>query len=369
MKKILFYLCVAAMLGAMSSCCNTLPEVPGVSPVIVDKTRTLIVTTNVPANITYNGKTFSNVTTATFEKTEGKGNLKVTPVSNQYYDQDEMPIDFYDKLTLAVNVQLVKKPTNKVSQADAKNGKDVTNDTDNQNATGVTATVKVPANTVITGNTTDPFSVTVFVPAETVIESTNKGDDMKANVLIVRLEPNGASFSEPVIVNLHIPNSSGFELVCVSEDGKTTLPMTDLGNDDWEVSLPSAGDWSVYLKAQVVNVVQGSEFRDGETHIVAGNNNIPYKVKSGTIETSKTNCPLVTSFLEKKFGYYYEATKRATFTSNAPGYAYWQSKQPYTDYTFVSGNKTFTCRVYGEPTFEIIRTYAEKGGHSGGNIG
>lgn len=369
MKKILFYLCVAAMLGAMSSCCNTLPEVPGVSPVIVDKTRTLIVTTNVPANITYNGKTFSNVTTATFEKTEGKGNLKVTPVSNQYYDQDEMPIDFYDKLTLAVNVQLVKKPTNKVSQTDAKNGTVVTNDTDNQNATGVTATVKVPANTVITGNTTDPFAITVFVPGETILEPTNNGDELKANVLVIRLEPADAVFSEPVTVTVTIPNSDGLDLFCMSEDGKTTIPMTYLGNDTWQMDLPHGGDWSVYMRAQVVQAVPGSELNEAETPIIAGSNSIPYKVKCGTIETSETNCPLITSFLQKKFGYYYEATKRATFTSNAPGYAYWQSKQPYTDYTFVSGNRTFTCRVYGEPTFEIIRTSADQQGHSGGNIG
>lgn len=368
MKKISLLLCTIALLGTMTSCHRSTDESPNVSPVVVDETRTLVVTTNTPATITYEGKTVSSVTTATFEKVAAQGKLKITPVSSDYYDQEEMTIDFYDQLTLLVDVQLVKKPTIEVSQEDAKSGVEVTNDDQNKQDTDTDASMTVPSTTDITGNTTDPFSITTFVPAETVLESTEDGQEVEANVLVVRCTPDGASFSEPVTVNLAIANSSGFDIDCVSEDGGESLPMTDLGNDKWQVSIPHFSDWFNYLRAVVVETNEGEEVVTGTSAIVSGNNSISYRVKAGAVETTSLQCVLVTTFLKKKFGAYFQTTKNATFTSDAAGTAFWRVTQPYKDVTLRSNIMVFTARVYGEPVFEITATQSGQGGHSGGSV-
>ena len=376
MKKIAFLLCAAAMLGTMTSCHRAFDDTPtpNVSPVVVDKSRTLFVTTNVAADITYEGKTVSNTTSATFKEVAAQGRLKITPKSDQYYDQKEMAVDFYDKLTLAIDVQLVKKPTILVSQDDAKNGQDVNNDQENQDATGAQATISVSPTTTFSGvSPTEMFSITTFVPAETVLESTEKGHEVAANVLVIRCNPDGIQFSEPVTVTLGIQNSSGFDIECISEDGTETLPMTDMGNNKWKVSIPHFSDWFNVLKAIVIETSVGEEVTTGTTNIVAGQNTIPYKVKSGAIETSAVQCVLVTTFIQKKFGAYFETTKNATFTSNAKGSATWRLTQPYRDVTLTSNIRVFKARVYDEPTFEIISTQSEEqseqqSGHSGGSI-
>ena len=368
MKKIAFLLCAAAMLGTMTSCHRATDDAPNVSPVVVDKSRTLFVTTNTPADITYEGKTVSNTTRAVFEQTAAQGRLKITPRSSQYFDQDEMAVDFYDKLTLAIDVQLVKKSSIEVSQEDAKNGQIVINDLENQNATGTVATISVSPTTNITGNTTDPFCITTFVPAETVLESTEKGAEVEANVLVIRCTPDGAKFSEPVDVTLSIDNSSGFDISCVLEDGSESLPMTDLGNDQWQVSIPHFSDWYNILNAIVTETSVGEEVTTGTCTLVAGQNTVPFKVKSGAFEITSLSCVLVTTFIQKKFGVYFESTKNATFTSDAAGTATWRVTQPYKDVTLTSNIKVFQARVYDEPIFEIIDTQSGQGGHSGGSI-
>ena len=331
---------------------NTIVDVLDVSPVVLDESRTLIVNVNTPCDITYGGVTYRNVMKAVFQRTVAQGKLTITPRSDQYYPQDAMDIDFYDKLTLQVNVKLAKKPVGKVTQEDAKKGKPVVNDPDNQQLTGVKATFTLPDGIEITGNTTDPFSITVFEPAKTVLEPISY--ELEANVFGIRMESTGVSTPVPLIVTIR--PSTGFDIVCVSADGTTTLTMVDLGNDNWEVFIPYATDWECFLKACVVDIFESVEYVNGTTDIVAGENIVNYPVKAGGKETTNTICPLVTTFVEKEFGVYTETTKPATFTSDAAGSATWRVTQPYQDITLKSNNRTFVVRVYGEPTFEIVAT-------------
>ena len=368
MKKIAFLLCAVAMLASMTSCHKSHDASPNLTPVVIDESRTLIVTVNTPSDITYGGKTYYNVLKAIFPKTADKGKLTITPRSDKYYEQDAMDIDFYDKLTLAVDVQLVRKPTNLVSQEDAKNGTPVTNDNENQNTTGVTAVLLLPEGTDITGNTTDPISITVFEPAETVLQPVDEGAALEANVLVIRVEPAGATFSRPARASMNIANSTGYDIVCIGPDGQT-IPMTDQGNDNWNVDLTGAGDWNVYLQAEVTNIVDGAETFSGTSPVQYGDNTISYPVKAGGKELTTVNNELVSTFIEKEFGVYYEGTKDATFTSDGAGTAVWRVTQPYQDITMVSGDKTFVVRVYGEPVFEIVETLEpEQSGHSGGTL-
>ena len=116
-----------------------------------------------------------------------------------------------------------------------------------------------------------------------------------------------------------------------------------------------------------MEIVNGVEYVNGTTDIVAGENIVNYPVKAGGKETTNTNCPLVTTFVDKEFGVYTETTKPATFTSDATGSATWRVTQPYQDITLKSNNRTFVVRVYLEPTFEIVATSEDaQPGHSGG---
>lgn len=367
MRKIAFLLCATAMLGTMTSCHRSTDDSPTVTPVVVDKSRTLIVSTNVAADIVYDGQTIGNTTDATFRDVAAQGKLKITPRSADYYDQDEMAIDFYDQLTLYVDVQLVKKPSIEVSQEDAKNGQVVTNDAENQNATGAVATITVPSDEVVTGNTTDPYSIVTFLPAETVLESTGVGSEVEASVLVIRCKPDGAVFNPPLDVTVYIENSTGFDLECVGEDESEVLPMTDLQNDTWHVKIPHFCDWFNNLRAIVVESSAGEEVTTYSIPIVAGTNTIEYKAKTGALETSTTKCRLVTSFINRKFGKYREYTKKATFASDAAGFATVRITQPYRDVTLRSNIRHFSARVYREPTVEIISTSSQEG-HSGGSI-
>ena len=175
-------------------------------------------------------------------------------------------------------------------------------------------------------------------------------------------------FSEPVTVTLGISHSSGFDINCVSEDGTETLEMKDLGNDQWQVSIPHFSDWFNMLKAKITEIVEGSEVTTGTSHIVEGQNKISYQVKAGAVETSSLRCVLVTTFIQKKFGTYFVTTKNATFSSDAPGTASWRVTQPYKDITLTSNIMVFKARVYGEPVFEIVSTSSDQGGHSGGSV-
>ena len=351
----------------MASCCSPDEDTPSVSPVVVDESRTLVVTTNVPADITYGGKTFSNVTYARFEKVPAQGTLKIKSLSNLYFDQDDMAIDFDDKLTLAIDVQLVKKPTIFVSQADALLGTLVPNDAENQATTGAKAEISVPYTTVISGST-DPFSITTYVPAETQLQPTEEGDKIAANVLGIRCFPQGVTFSEPVTVTMTIDNCSGFDIECVSADGSKVLPVTDLGNDKMEVKISDfSGDWINYLKAEVTQTSEGTEVFTGTSPMVEGNNTVTYNVKTGAVEQTTIGSPLITNFLKREYGTYAVIPRTANFTSDESGTYTWRVTQPYRDITLVSGSKTFIARVYDEPVFEIISTQPEEG-HSGGSI-
>jgi len=366
MKRITFLLCAAALLGTLTSCHRSMDDSPNVS-VILDQSRTLVVTTNTPADLTYEGETFKNTTHAVFKNASAKGKLNVTPRSDMYFGQEDMAVDFYDKSLVAINVQLVKKPTISVSQEDAKSGIEVTNDKENQEATGVTAIISVPESTEITGSTAD-FTITTFVPAMTVLEETEEGAEVEASVLVIRCTPDGASFNPPITVKLHIPNSTGLDLVCrYADDATEEVPMVDLGDDWWNVTLSHFSDWYNILKAKVISRTPGEEYTMASVEVKEGNNPISYKVKCGGIETSTSKCLLVTNFIEEEYGLYYEFTKDATLRSDSPGVINYCVIQPYEDIVYRSRLCIFSVRVFGEPTIEIINTRPGKlDGHSGG---
>ena len=369
MKKIAFTLCAAALLGTMSSCSSDSDKTIKLTKVETEMTRTLMVSSNTAAVFTYDGKTVSNVTTATFENAPEKGTLTITPVTDEYYAQEPITVDFSGKSVVALDVQIAKKPTIEVSQEDMKKGQVVTNDAENQELTGVLASIAVPAETTITGNTTSPFSIVTFVPTEGDRWMTRAEDskDGEANVLVIRCAADGAKFSEPVTVTLDIPESDGLDLYCMSEDGKEVLPLTELGGGKRSVKLSHFSDWITVMRAteesSITRGTPGQEITTLTTSVTVGDNIITYQSKTGAVQTGGTKSTTVTNYLKTKVGKYVVTNKTEIYKATAAGTITYRVIQPYEDCSYKSGTAKFTARVYSAAHVEVDQP---QGGHSGG---
>ena len=369
MKKIAFLVCAATMLLTMTSCHKSSDPVPNLSPVVVDNARTLFIISNVPADITYAGVTVKNTSFATFRDAAAKGNLTITPISDEYLGQEEQPVDFNDRRYLAINVKLVKKPSLFVSQDDAVNGTVVTNDVPNQYATGVKAAISLSDGTSITGNTTDPFSVVLYVPAKTIVPTLENGSQLWVDVLDAICTPDGAKFSKPVNMTLTIPNSSGYNMrMHDSKNEAETVAMTYNGDDTWSVGLNHFSEYDFRMPIEVKAITRGEEYFSGTADIKAGSNVIPFKVKTGAVVTSASDyIELVTTVIESIAGAYMEFTNEATFTSDAPGIANYRVTQYYADLIGSIEGIQLSARFYYDATIDITSVLpAGQEGHSGG---
>ena len=371
MKKIAFLLCAAALLGTMSSCTSDADQTVKLTKVgTAEMSRTLVVTSNTLANFTFSGQTVSNATSATFENAPEKGTLTVTPASADYFEQNAIAVDFTDRQVVALDVQIAKRPSIEVSQEDMKNGRVVSNDAENQALTGVTASIAVPAQTTITGNTSSPFSIVTFVPVDGDQRITRAdGNDGDANVLVMRCAADGAKFSEPVTVTLDIPESDGLDLYCMSEDGKEVLPLAEVGGNKREVKLSHFSDWITVMRATEEKAVTRAdddlkyEISTFTISVKAGNNTVSYQSKEGAVWTGGTKSTVVTNYLKTKVGKYVVSTKTDTYRADADGTVTYRVIQAYEDCSYKSGSAKFTARVYKGATIEFDQP---QGGHSGG---
>lgn len=368
MKKIAFMLCAAAFLGTMSSCSSDSEETVTVTNRGAKVTRTLVVTANTLSDFTFAGKTIRS-TEATFENAPVSGSLKVTPVSAEFIEQEAMNIEFGSENTLAYDVQLAKKPTFEVSQEDMLSGQIVTNDQENFEMTGVKASIQVPSTTLISGNTTSPFSITTYVPTETGQWLTRGENTEDAGVLVMRCAADGAKFSEPVIVTLDIPESDGLDLVCVSEDGKEVLPMIEVGGDKRQVLLSHFSEWTTVMRATSTdNVTRATAGTEVSTHTInvstAGKVTITYQSKTGGVWLSGKKSTTITNYIKNNLGKYVVTNVKYETPNEVPvGKLTYRVIQSYEDGSYKSGSSTFKARKYTGATIEVD---IPQGGHSGG---
>ena len=368
MKKIAFVLCATALLGTMSSCTSESDQTIKVTKVETAMTRTLMVSSNTAADFSFGGQTVSNVTSATFENVPEKGTLTVTPVSADYFAQEPIAVNFTGSDVVALDVQIARKPTIEVSQEDMLKGQVVSNDAENQQLTGVAASIAVPAETTISGNTTSPFSIVTFVPTEGDQWVTRAdGNDGDASVLVLRCAADGAKFSEPVTVTLDIPESDGLDLFCMSEDGKEMYPLTEVGGDKRSVKLSHFSDWITVMRAtedkSVTRGTPGEEISTFTFSAKAGSNTIKYQSKKGAVWTGGTKSTVVTNYLKTKVEKYVVSNKTETYTATSAGTITYRVHQPYSDNSYTSGKAKFTARVYTDAYIEVDQP---QGGHSGG---
>ncbi|MCM1312163.1 MAG: hypothetical protein NC206_01560 [Bacteroides sp.] len=372
MRKInfLFGVLAVAATGLLSSCdwsdddavLNPNVTVPSLGE------NTLVVNTNVSATV----KVGTQSKTGTATTFAVSGTTAKAEVSAAGYTTQNVEVTFGENSVLSVDVQLVKAVADKdkVDQAVAK-GTSVQNGNDNKTATGVTATIEVPASTTLTGSE-EGFSVVAYTPAEAGEQNLNQDANVELPVLALECTPSGASFTEPVTLTATTTDAAGCEVVCVNgTESKTATVSADGKSVSAQVDHFSV--WSFVLKATVTKVVQEQDetIKSGSILLANGKNTISYTQKYGFEATGVQNGGLIANFLVNQFGKAGSVSKSVDVTSDKTGSANYTVKQAVKTYTFESGKgstkRTFTAKVYGAVTVTIDSTTPDTSGHSGGS--
>lgn len=363
MRKInfLFGVLAVAATGLLSSCdWSDNDENPNVTVPSLGG-NTLVVNANVNAKIEV-GDQSQTGTTAAFAISGEKAVVKVSATG---YEPQEVKVSFGENTMLSVDVQLVKASTNKVSQSDASNAP-VENDGVNKQATGINASITVPANTTVTGSS-DDFSIVAWTPAEAGEQNVNEGANVELPVLVLSCTPSGAIFDKAVTLTASVKDAAGCEVVCVN--GNDTVNAT-VSSNSVSADVTHFSVWEFMLKAKVTKVVENTDelIKSGSVLLVNGKSTITYTQKYGFEATGVQNGGLIANFLVNQFGKAGSISKSVDITSDKAGSANYTVKQAVKTYTFQSGEggRTFTAKVYGAVTVKIDSTTPNTSGHSGG---
>ena len=358
-----FFASVAiAVLGVLCvSCFHENPKAPtATNGVIPEGSYTLKLASDIEATFTLGGQSQTGkvVTFKTSSKT-----VTVTVSAPGYIDQTVNVTFSDDQKVTSVLAKLVKPSTTKVAQAAAK-GTTVSNDATNQSEV-VPVSITVPAAVTITGNTTDPFSVTAVPAAPEVFDpevvASNVGSVINQTALTLVCEPDGAVFDTPVTLSATIPGSAGLAFNVL---GATNVNVSAANVVSFDVTHFS--EWWIDLQVTPTSVTEGSEQIHSSSLLVSsGQHSVSFQKNIG-YQTSATN-NLIVDFLDNTFGKYEKATSEVDFSVDGSGSATVIVRQAYKDFTFTCGTQTFTVRVWGECT-PTITTTIDTSSHSGGAL-
>lgn len=132
-------------------------------------------------------------------------------------------------------------------------------------------------------------------------------------------------------------------------------------------------DGCIVMRAEVIGISEGSEESQGSKNTYIGERAIPFRHKTG-YECSTSVHPAITQFLRCCFGIPVRELQRyATYEVETSSRIDYTVIQSYADYTFKSGDITFTARAYrnvrikvnGEFINETDYVYAGSGESSG----
>lgn len=353
---------VAAGLFTTTSCSDSDNDDPTGGAVVNVYDYVLVVKSNVASTITFNGKSQTG-TEATFATSENANSYSGTlTVKADGYVDYTAEVNFSDDNTVKiVNVRMVKPSTTKVAQATAK-GTAVSNDATNQAVMGAQAQIEVPQDVNITGNTTDPFSVTVVEPEADVVGADDlaKGEKVDAAVMELLCEPSGAQFDKDVTLSMALADGTGCQFQSADADvyyqnGRLYAKVSHFSSID------------VDMVAEVTDIKESTVVREISQRATAGENKFSYAHQTGFTSGVIANGAKYI-FLKNKFGAPGSINRDASFSIDKNGYVVIRLVQKVFDYTFKSGTTTFQGRAYGDIDAAIVRTSTEPINiHSGGS--
>jgi hypothetical protein len=265
-----------------------------------------------------------------------------------------------EKQTALVEFNFVKPSTEKKSQAEMTAGGTVANDAENQKASGINVTISAPEGTVITGNTTDPFSVTAYqLPASQETAEIKKNQAVSADIYTFDCKPDGAVFDKELTLKANLGKEAAGMQVAVNG-----VPYI-VDNDGFvEFKAKHFSTYTLTILGTVVTYTPGKKQISSSTiELKTGENEFKYNMYQG-METSETGAPLslLVSILGEPQVEVVEGT--GSFNSTAAGTATLTIEQEYLDVTVQSNTETCSARVWGEAVATV--TPADGRSHSGG---
>lgn len=367
MKKILSLAAVFSLgLGmamSLTACCHS-DDDNGTKVVVINPTspiNTLIVKANVPATFTLSNGTTKTGTEVTFNPTTD-GTVTISADGRL-----SKTIKYSFKETEYEEYSVVLEPKSKeVSQAAAEAGTEsVNNDGANKEETGIAAEFLLNGLKNINTAVKNPYSITVYTPAtvETDIEEVEKKEvEIEEPVVAIDCKPDGAQFESPIIVNLNVPGSKDLEITA-SYEGTDEEPKMDRNGDNIALHITHFSTWEISLKATA------SKVSETEREFVfsgdASKGTIDYNFDFGY--ESNINNAFIHKYLNKVVNVKKSSIKMTKSFEKVKGTATLKLKQKVINYSFKSGNTTFTATDYGDITSELsVETDQDIKLHGGG---
>lgn len=333
-------------------------------PVALNTTRTLVVkltgnaTDVAAANVKYaggNGSRSGNIVTFANAASNGTVNVTGTGLINQSF-----AVDFGERSTIVVDVNIVKASINIVTQAAAETGTNVDNDTNNQTTTGVTGKLNLATNGSVpdysAAGTKRDYSLVVYTPAAAPVSSVESGKTYNLTPYAVDCQPEGAKFVPAAHIELTVPGVSAigkngilFRHAETNEDAQGTNVKD---GDIVEGDLPHFSPWGIIVSAQCTGITESSDVI-ATGALVAGANEVTYGEKCGfEVVSGVTKGTVLETWLKLLYGATVTAVNKTT-SINATGAGSYNISQKVFITSFKAGNVSFQVKTFGEPTCTV----------------
>jgi urease beta subunit len=274
----------------------------------------------------------------------------------------------------------------------------------NSNPNEYESQMVIPAGTVATGNTTDPYSMTCYAPAPRVINlfpkknnaSKTRGDgdddygyddddishlgddegdeigDVTVDLMDIYCTPHGAQFSKPIGINVNVGSDlEGETLILEDENGEEqeTVVQSD-GSVQFNVTHFSLKKLKAKIKSMrrsgglqkaLLKIETNIRIEPGDKHKVS------YKKHLGMQQVNpKTENKKLAKIINKCGEKHQMKSVYRTISSETGCYADILIYQKYYKYTCKFNSKNYTFR-YWKQTGRNLRTRPLSSGHSGGS--
>ena len=240
----------------------------------------------------------------------------------------------------------------------------------------IDANMTIPAGVEVSGNTTDPFSVTAYESTPSIVDADDlevgkplTTSEEESKVMVLSCTPSGATFSEPITLKVFVGTELAGETIEVENNGEKLSGVVGIdGNVEFKVDHFS--DWNVLFIPIVAKIDKGKEtlFTQSGVSVSRGENTYKFTKHAG-VNYSATG--LLGMFINTMFGESGTTLDdEGSFMASDSGTATIKVVQYYTEYTFHYGLFTvFTARVWGGTvsTIDIVGGGSGSNDHSGGS--
>jgi len=237
----------------------------------------------------------------------------------------------------------------------------------------IEANMTIPAGVEVSGNVTDPFSVTAYQSTPSIVDADDvevgKPLEEESKVMVLNCTPSGATFSEPVTLKVFVGTELAGETIEVENNGEKLTGVVGIdGNVEFKVSHFS--EWNLLFIPIVAKIDKGSITIANQSGVAVSRGENTYKFnKHAGVNYSATG--LLGMFINTMFGESEtNIDDEGSFMATDSGTATIKVVQNYTDYTFRYGLFTvFSARVWGGTvsTIDIVGGGSGSNVHSGGS--